>query len=132
MIRTYSQMHHTDKYSQHSSTIPSIWLNGRVFTYKLSGCGFELRYRKSNLTFMLGKRSKIVLRKIVMFVVATFLECPLRCTVSYSSRLIVTGDYSFDKQQVCSCYLYVHWASMFISGTFEFLNSFLSNTGDFI
>ena len=31
--RTYSQMHRTDKYSQHSSTIWPV--------YKLSGCGFE-------------------------------------------------------------------------------------------
>ena len=28
MIRTYSQMHHTDKYSQHSSIIWPVWLNG--------------------------------------------------------------------------------------------------------
>ena len=27
MIRTYSQMHHTDKYSPHSSFIWSVWLN---------------------------------------------------------------------------------------------------------
>ena len=28
MIRTYSQMHFTDKYSQHSSIIQPDWLNG--------------------------------------------------------------------------------------------------------
>ena len=28
MTRTYSQMHHTDKYSQHSSIIWPVWLNG--------------------------------------------------------------------------------------------------------
>ena len=28
MIRTYSQMHGTDKYSQHSSIIWPVWLNG--------------------------------------------------------------------------------------------------------
>ena len=28
MIRTYSQMHRTDKYSQHSSIIWPVWLNG--------------------------------------------------------------------------------------------------------
>ena len=27
MIRTYSQMHHTDKYSRHSSIIWPVWLN---------------------------------------------------------------------------------------------------------
>ena len=28
MIRTYSQMHRTDKYSEHSSIIWPVWLNG--------------------------------------------------------------------------------------------------------
>ena len=41
MIRTYSQMHFTDKYSQHSSIIRPDWLNGWVFIHKLSGGGFE-------------------------------------------------------------------------------------------
>ena len=39
--KTYSQMHRTDKYSQHSSIIWPAWLNGCVFVYELSGCGFE-------------------------------------------------------------------------------------------
>ena len=43
MIITYSQMHRTDKYSQHSSIIWPVWLNGWVFVYELSGCGFESR-----------------------------------------------------------------------------------------
>ena len=37
MIRTYSQMHHTDKYSQHSLIIWPFWLNGWVYVYELSG-----------------------------------------------------------------------------------------------
>ena len=41
IIRKYSQMHHTDRYSQHSSIIWPVWLNGRVFVYKLWGCGFQ-------------------------------------------------------------------------------------------
>ena len=40
MIRTYSQMHRTDRCSQHSSIICSVWLNGWVFFYELSGCGW--------------------------------------------------------------------------------------------
>ena len=28
MIKTYNEMHRTDKYSQHSTTIWSVWLNG--------------------------------------------------------------------------------------------------------
>ena len=40
MMKRYSQMHRTDKYSQHSSIISLVWL---MFVYKLSGCGFEFR-----------------------------------------------------------------------------------------
>ena len=43
IIRTYSQMHRTDKYSQHGAIIWSVWLNSWVFVYNLSGCGFESR-----------------------------------------------------------------------------------------
>ena len=43
MIRAYSQMHRTDKYSQFSSIIWSVWPNGWVFVYELSGCGFKSR-----------------------------------------------------------------------------------------
>ena len=41
MIRRYSQMHHTDKYSQQSSISWPVWLNGWAFVDELSGCGFE-------------------------------------------------------------------------------------------
>ena len=41
MIITYSQMYHTDKYSHHSSIIWPAWLNGWMFIYELSECGFE-------------------------------------------------------------------------------------------
>ena len=41
MIRTYSQMHRTYKYSQHSAIIWPVWLNSCVFVYELSGCRFE-------------------------------------------------------------------------------------------
>ena len=43
IIKTYSEMHRTDKYSRHSSIIWPIWPNGWVFVYQLSGCGFESR-----------------------------------------------------------------------------------------
>ena len=42
MIKTYSQIHSTDKYSQHSSTILPVCLNGWVFACELSGSGFDL------------------------------------------------------------------------------------------
>ena len=45
-------MHRTDKYSQHSSIIWPVWLNGWVFVYELSGCGFESRC--SHLIFRYG------------------------------------------------------------------------------
>ena len=40
---SYSQMHRTDKYSQHSSINWPVWLNGWVFVYELSACVFESR-----------------------------------------------------------------------------------------
>ena len=52
MIKTYNQMHRTDKYSQLSSIIWPVWLNDWVFVYELSGCGFESRC--SHLIFRYG------------------------------------------------------------------------------
>ena len=51
MNRTYSKMHHTDKYSQHISIIWPVWLSGWVFDYKLSGCGFESSCSDLNFRF---------------------------------------------------------------------------------
>ena len=39
-IKTESK-HHTDTYSLCSPLIWPVWLNGRVFVYELSACGFE-------------------------------------------------------------------------------------------
>ena len=41
IIIAYIIMHCRDKYSQHSWIIWLVWLNGWVFLYELSGCGFE-------------------------------------------------------------------------------------------
>ena len=41
MVRTYSQLHRTDKYSEHSSIIRSVWPIGCVFVYELSGSEFD-------------------------------------------------------------------------------------------
>ena len=47
-----SQMHGTDKYSQHSSIIyKSVWLNGSVFSFELSGCGLESCYSQSSIFY---------------------------------------------------------------------------------
>ena len=51
MIRRYSQMHRTYKYSQHSWIIWPIWLNCCVFVYEISGCGFESCCNHLNLRF---------------------------------------------------------------------------------
>ena len=49
--RTYSQMQGTDKYSQHGSIIWTVWLNGWVFFYELSGCGFGSSCSQLNFIF---------------------------------------------------------------------------------
>ena len=54
MIITYSQMHRPDKYTQHSSIIWPVWLNGWVFVYKLSGCGFESCWCHLNFRYGAG------------------------------------------------------------------------------
>ena len=41
---TGSRMHRTDKYSQHSSIIWPVLLDGWVFVLELSGSGFEPRF----------------------------------------------------------------------------------------
>ena len=53
MIIIYSQMHCKDKYSEHSSVIWPVWLNGWVFLYKLSGCGCESHSFKNKLDYCL-------------------------------------------------------------------------------
>ena len=39
-----------NKYSQHSSIIWPVWLNGWVFVYELSGCGFKSNYSHWGIT----------------------------------------------------------------------------------
>ena len=51
IIRTYSQMPRTDKYSQHSSIILIVWINGWVFVYELSDCGFQSSVSHLNFKF---------------------------------------------------------------------------------
>ena len=51
MIRAYRQMHHKNKHSHCSSIIWPVWLNGCVFTYELSGCGFESCYCHWNFRY---------------------------------------------------------------------------------
>ena len=44
-------MHRTDKYSQNSSIIWLVWLNGQVFGYQLSGYGLESRFCYLNVKY---------------------------------------------------------------------------------
>ena len=52
MIRTYSEVHRTDKYSGDSFIVCSVWPNARVFVYELSGSRFECSC--SHLKFRYG------------------------------------------------------------------------------
>ena len=51
IIKTYSQFLRTDNYSQHSSIFWPVWLNGWVFVYEISGCGFESCCNHLSLTY---------------------------------------------------------------------------------
>ena len=51
ITRTYSQMHSTDKCSEHISINWSVWANVWVFVYKLSGSGFETSCSHSTFRF---------------------------------------------------------------------------------
>ena len=48
----------TDKYSQHSSIIWSVWLNGWVFIYELRSCGFESCWSHSKMWQKKNKKTK--------------------------------------------------------------------------
>ena len=49
--QTNSQMHRSDKHTEHSSIIWPVWPNGRVFVYELSGSGFESSCSHLNFRF---------------------------------------------------------------------------------
>ena len=49
--RTCSQSHRTDKYSEQSSIIWPVWLNGWMFVYELSVSGFESSCSHLNFRF---------------------------------------------------------------------------------
>ena len=61
MIRTYNQLHCTEC-SHHNSILWPVWLNGWVFVYKLSGCGFESCCGQSYT--ISGKTKDPILRKL--------------------------------------------------------------------
>ena len=80
MIRTYCHMHCTDKYSQHSSIIWPVWLNGWVFVYELSDCGFESNCSHLNLRFRTCLelfKDKMVLRMTNFNILGVHWKIPL-------------------------------------------------------
>ena len=65
MIKTYSQLHRKDKYSQHSSIVWPAWLNGWVFVYKLSGCGFKSRCSRLTVSFRNSKDAMVKKKNVI-------------------------------------------------------------------
>ena len=51
VTRTYSQMHATDKYTEHTWTIWPVGPNGWVFIYALSDSGFQSSWNRVNFWF---------------------------------------------------------------------------------
>ena len=89
MVITYTQMHRTDKYSQHSSIFWPVWLNGRVFVYELSGCGSESRC-------YLEWRFFVEIRNFLGSLKMAFWEI-----LWNSQENICVGIYFFDKVKLC-------------------------------
>ena len=60
-------MHRTDKHSLHSSITRPVWLNGWVFLYEISGCGFESRcsHLKLQMWSLLWARSSLTFSQTI-------------------------------------------------------------------
>ena len=60
-------MYRRGKYSQHSSIIWPVWLNGWLFVYDLGGCGFEPRCCQLKLQIwrLLWARILLIFRKTI-------------------------------------------------------------------
>ena len=57
MIRTHNQLHHVHKYSQNSSEISPVWLNGFMCLYESRCFDFESGWCNSNIAKGLSKAS---------------------------------------------------------------------------
>ena len=109
MIRTYSQMHSTDKYSQHSSVIWSVWLNDWVFVYELSGCGLEYRWSHLNFIFCAWFEASISSRFRQLYSVealwnasVAWREHAIKCMVQISTNNTTQSFGQFGKIIKCS------------------------------
>ena len=74
-------MHRTDKYSQHSSIILLVWLNGWEFVYKLSGCGFE--FRCCHLIFKLWFFVRVFSKTLIVNYVVFTMQLGSLCLASW-------------------------------------------------
>ena len=106
--RIYSQMYRKDKYSEHSSIIWPVSLNGWVFVYKLSGSAFEsscihlnLRIRawfELRVSLCSGNYSVDLLWNAYM----TLQEDTVKCTVQISTQNTAQSFGGFGQMVVCS------------------------------
>ena len=60
MIRTYIQMSHTEKYSEHSSTIWPVGLYSWVFVYQVGGYGFESRCSNLSIKYRASFEERVL------------------------------------------------------------------------
>ena len=65
MTRTYSQMHCTDKYLQHSSIIWPVWLNSWVFVYELGSTWQTVENRRQSWFGMVCSSSLVAQRYFI-------------------------------------------------------------------
>ena len=96
--RTYSQMHRTDKYSEHSSIICPVWPNGWVFFYELSGSGFE---------FSCSHRKSVIVVTLIISIYY-YLSVLLHCSYKRSSWKIKLGAFK-NYQKYFAKYIRKSW-----------------------
>ena len=92
MIRIYSQIHHTGHYSKDSSIMCPVWLNGWVFIYKVSGCGFKFRCSPLNFRYPAVSRKEFL--NIQAFIGCRFTMKRIRHMIRKYSQMRGTDKYS--------------------------------------
>ena len=89
----YCQMHHTDKHSQHNSTIWPVWLNGWVFIYELNGCGFESTCGHLNLNcYPRNDKHKQFLQPLIKSLTISKYICRITSFVGFSGTLKIVKN----------------------------------------
>ena len=94
MIRTYNQMHGTDKYSQHISIIWPARLNSWLFIYELSSCGIEASCRYLNFGLRTSFEKGVPLHYIQSTVECEFTLKRARDMTRRYSQMHRTNKYS--------------------------------------